>query len=163
MSAAASEGCNCFFFADFNNVSQTFHLSNFKSISQKFSQTTDQYLFLFQFNYFTKFCFKDFNFLADCSGLIPEREGMPPLCQQQPKQVTITWRFWSITTTTTNTMLIIIIIIKIIIILMSKIQFPLHIHKKDLLFFPTPTEVLFNAKNSPRFYSSEIHLSAQSL
>ena len=42
LSAAASEGCNCSFFVDFNNVSQTFHLSNFNSISQKFSQTTDQ-------------------------------------------------------------------------------------------------------------------------
>ena len=30
---------------------------------------------------------------VDCSGLIPEREGMPPLYQQQPKEVTITWRF----------------------------------------------------------------------
>ena len=36
---------------------------------------------------------------------------MPPLYQQQPKEVTITWRFWSITTATTNTMLTIIIII----------------------------------------------------
>ena len=30
---------------------------------------------------------------VDCSGLIPEREGMHPLYQQQPKEVTITWRF----------------------------------------------------------------------
>ena len=30
---------------------------------------------------------------VDCSGLIPERVGMPPLCQQQAKAVTITWRF----------------------------------------------------------------------
>ena len=45
-----------------------------------------------------------------CSGLIPEREGMPPLYQQQSKEVTTTWRFWSINTVTTNTMLIIIII-----------------------------------------------------
>ena len=40
-----------------------------------------------------------------------EHKGMPPLYQQQPKEVTITWRFWSITTTTLNKMLIIIIII----------------------------------------------------
>ena len=30
---------------------------------------------------------------VDCSGLILEREAMPPLYQQQPKEVTITWRF----------------------------------------------------------------------
>ena len=30
---------------------------------------------------------------VDCSGLIPEHEGMPPLYQRQPKAVTITWRF----------------------------------------------------------------------
>ena len=30
---------------------------------------------------------------VDCSGLIPERVGMPPLYQQQAKAVTITWRF----------------------------------------------------------------------
>ena len=61
----------------------------------------------------------------------------------------ITWRFWSITTATTNIMLIIIIII-----IISKIQFLLHIHKKDLFLLPTPTEVAFNTTKYPRFYSS---------
>ena len=37
---------------------------------------------------------------------------------------------------------------------MSKIQFLLHIHKKDLFLLPTPTEVAFNTTKSPRFYSS---------
>ena len=71
------------------------------------------------------------------------------LYQQQPKEVTITWRFCSINTATTNTMLILIIMI-----IMSKIQFLLHIHKKDLFLLPTPTEVGFNTTNSLRFYSS---------
>ena len=88
------------------------------------------------------------------SGLIPERDGMPLLYQQQPKEVTITWRFSIITTTTTNPMLIIIIII-----IVSKIPFLLHIHKKDLFLLPTPTEVAFNTTNAPKFYSSGIHLS----
>ena len=78
---------------------------------------------------------------------------MSPLHQQQPKEVTITWRFWSITTTTTNTMLIIIIII-----IMLITQFLLHIHKKDLFLLPIPTEMTFNTTSSPRFYSSAIHL-----
>ena len=30
---------------------------------------------------------------VDCSDLTPEREGIPPLYQQQLKEVTITWRF----------------------------------------------------------------------
>ena len=30
---------------------------------------------------------------VDCSGLTSEREGIPPLYQQQLKEVTITWRF----------------------------------------------------------------------
>ena len=38
--------------------------------------------------------------------------------------------------------------------IMSKIQFLLHIHKKDLFLLPTPTEVAFNTTNSPRFYCS---------
>ena len=92
---------------------------------------------------------------VDCSGLIPEREGMPPLYQQQTKEGSITWRFWSIITITTNTMLI--IIIKIV---MSKMQFLLHIHKKeDLFLLRTQAEVAFNTTNSPRFDSSGIHLS----
>ena len=61
------------------------------------------------------------------------------------------------------TMLIIIIVIvkimMVIIIIMPKIQFLLDIHKKDILLLPTPTEVAFNTTNSPRFYSSPIHLS----
>ena len=61
--------------------------------------------------------------------LSPEREGMPPLYQQS-KEVIITCQFWSINTTATNTMLIIIIVI-----IISKIQFLLHIHRKDLFFF----------------------------
>ena len=48
-----------------------------------------------------------------------------------------------------------IIIIKII---MSKIQFLIHIRKKDL-FLPAPTEVAFNTTNFPRFYSPAIHFS----
>ena len=42
---------------------------------------------------------------------------------------------------------------------MSKIQFLLHIHKKDLFLLPTPTVVAFNTTNSQKFYSSAIHLS----
>ena len=42
---------------------------------------------------------------------------------------------------------------------MSKIQFLPHIHKKDLFLLRTTTEVAFNTTNSPRFYSSAIHLS----
>ena len=42
---------------------------------------------------------------------------------------------------------------------MSKIQFLLQIHKKDLFLLPTPTEVAFNTTNSPRFYSSAIPVS----
>ena len=79
---------------------------------------------------------------------------MPPLYQQQPKEVTISWQFWNITTTTTNTMLLLIIII-----IMSKIQFLLQMHKKDLFLLPTSTEMIFNTTNSPWFYSSAIHLS----
>ena len=30
---------------------------------------------------------------VDCSRLILEREGMPPIYQQQPNEGTITWRF----------------------------------------------------------------------
>ena len=41
---------------------------------------------------------------------------------------------------------------------MSKIQFLLHIHKKDLFLLLTPIEVAFNTTKSPRFYSPEIHL-----
>ena len=54
---------------------------------------------------------------------------------------------------------IVIIMIIVIIIIMSKIKFLLDIHKKDILLLPTPTEVAFNTTNSPRFYSSPIHLS----
>ena len=78
--------------------------------------------------------------------------GMSPLHGQQLKEVTITLWFWSITTTTTNTMLIITII-------MSKMQFLLLIHRKDLFLLPTPTEMVFSTTNSPRFYSLAIHLS----
>ena len=55
--------------------------------------------------------------------------------------------------------IVIVIIIMVIIIIMPKIQFLLDIHKKDILLLPTPTEVAFNTTNSPRFYSSPIHLS----
>ena len=47
-----------------------------------------------------------------------------------------------------NTMLIIVITI-----IMSKIQFLLHIHKKDLFLLPTPTA------KSPKFYTLASHLS----
>ena len=56
--------------------------------------------------------------------------------------------------------IVIVIIIMVIIIIMPKIQFLLDIHKKDILLLPTPTEVAFNTTNSPRFYSSPIHLSS---
>ena len=57
------------FLSTFNNVSKAFHLPNFES------------LFLLQFNYFTKLCFKDLNFLVDCSSLIPGRErSISPVC-----------------------------------------------------------------------------------
>ena len=46
-------------------------------------------------------------------------------------------------------------VITIIIIIMPKIQFLLHMRKKDLFLLPTPTEVPFNTTNSPRFCSSE--------
>ena len=55
--------------------------------------------------------------------------------------------------------IVIVIIIMVTIIIMPKIQFLLDIHKKDVLLLPTPTEVAFNTTNSPRFYSSPIHLS----
>ena len=55
--------------------------------------------------------------------------------------------------------IVIVIIIMVIIMIMPKIQFLLDIHKKDILLLPTPTEVAFNTTNSPRFYSSPIHLS----
>ena len=42
---------------------------------------------------------------------------------------------------------------------MSKIQFLLHIHKKDLFLLPTLQLVAVNTTNSPRFYSSAIYLS----
>ena len=55
--------------------------------------------------------------------------------------------------------IIIIIIIIVIVIIISEIQFLLHIHKKGLFLLPTPTEVGFNATNSPGSYFSAIHLS----
>ena len=46
-------------------------------------------------------------------------------------------------------------LIIIIIIIISKIQFLLHIHKKDLFLLPTPTEVAFNTTNSVKHNQSE--------
>ena len=85
------------------------------------------------------------------STSIPRWFNMPP------KEVTITWKFWNITTTALNTVIIIykiynissdikkklLIIIKIITIIM---QFLLHIHKKNVFLLPITTEVPFCAE-----------------
>ena len=64
--------------------------------------------------------------------------GVPPLYQQQPKQVSITWRFWQVTSSTMHTIILIItmIIIK---------QFLIHTHKKNLFLLPTLKEVVLHA------------------
>ena len=52
------------------------------------------------------------------------------------------------------TMLIIIIII-----IIPKLQFLLHIQKKDIFLLSNPADKAFSTTNYPRFYSSAIHLS----
>ena len=85
-------------------------------------------------------------FIGKKSKAIKRLWGAPPLYQQQPKEVTITWRF---TTTTTNIMSIVV-----------KIKYSFgYTHTRKMFLLPSPTGVPFYATNSPGFYFSTIYFS----
>ena len=76
---------------------------------------------------------------AGCFGLIPECQGMPHYTNNNEKKLPLLGDFEASSPS---------ILIIIVIIVMSKIQFLLRIHRKDLFLLPTPAEVEFNTTDS---------------